>query len=121
MGADTIIAICATIIAVASLAVSIYEGRATRRHNRLSVRPFLRLATTFRTGDTAGLLLTNAGLGPAVITKTLLWLDGTLIGEFNEVNVNKVRETRPSSPPTTAATCCGSTAMSPTGTPSSSN
>jgi hypothetical protein len=43
MDASTVVAICATVIAVASLAVSVYQARATRRHNQLSVRPLLEL------------------------------------------------------------------------------
>jgi hypothetical protein len=91
MDAGTVVAICATIIAVVSLAVSVYEGRATRRHYRLSVRPLLQLAVSFHTSRTAGLRLVNVGLGPAVITKTVLSVGGELLGEFNESNVNKLR------------------------------
>jgi hypothetical protein len=90
--ASTIVAICATAIAVASLAVSVYEARASRRHNRLSVRPLLELRASFRRGQTAGLQLVNAGLGPAVITRTVLRLDGAPLGPFDEATVNRVRE-----------------------------
>ncbi|MBO3744820.1 hypothetical protein J5X84_01980 [Streptosporangiaceae bacterium NEAU-GS5] len=92
MSADTVVAICATAIAVASLTVSVIEGRASRRHNRLSVRPLLQLTTRFHPGDSAGLLLTNSGLGPAIIVKTALWLDGKHVGEYNQANVDKVRD-----------------------------
>jgi hypothetical protein len=91
MDAGTVVAICATIISVVSLAVSVYEGRATRRHYHLSVRPLLQLAVSFHTSRTAGLRLVNVGLGPAVITKTVLSVGGELLGEFNESNVNKLR------------------------------
>jgi hypothetical protein len=43
MNASTVVAVCATVIAVVSLVVSVYEVAATRRHNRLSVRPLLEL------------------------------------------------------------------------------
>jgi hypothetical protein len=43
MNASIVVAICATVIAVLSLAVSVYEARATRRHDRISVRPHLAL------------------------------------------------------------------------------
>ena len=39
--ASVIFSICATVIAIASLAVAVYQARATRRHNRQSVRPIL--------------------------------------------------------------------------------
>lgn len=50
MDASVIVAICATVIAVVSLAVSVYEARATRRHNRISVRPFLELRVNLSQG-----------------------------------------------------------------------
>jgi hypothetical protein len=36
MNANTVVAVCATVIAVASLAVSVYEARAARAQNRRS-------------------------------------------------------------------------------------
>ena len=55
MDANTVIAVCGVVIAVASLGVSAYVARATRQHNRLSVRPLLGLTTIFPVGGTAGL------------------------------------------------------------------
>lgn len=43
MDASTVVAICATVIAVGSLVVSVSEPRATRQHYRLTVRPLLEL------------------------------------------------------------------------------
>ncbi|HEX6356662.1 hypothetical protein [Actinophytocola sp.] len=53
----------------------------------------LQLRAGFHPGATAGLLLVNAGLGPAVLTGTVLTFDGMRLGAFNETNVNTVRET----------------------------
>jgi hypothetical protein len=92
LDASTVVAICATVIAVASLAVSVLEARAVRIHNRHSVRPILELRTSFQPGRTAGLRLTNFGLGPAAITATSLTFDGELLGDFDESNVNTVRD-----------------------------
>jgi hypothetical protein len=91
MNASIVVAICATVIAVLSLAVSVYEARATRQHDRISVRPFLELRASLRQGSTAGLQLINAGLGPAAITKTVLTLDGKPLGEFSEASVSILR------------------------------
>jgi hypothetical protein len=66
-------------------------GPATRQHNRISVRPFLELRVGVSQGRTAGLQLINAGLGPAVITGTVLMLDGQPLGEFSEASVNVLR------------------------------
>jgi hypothetical protein len=91
VNASIVVAICATVIAVVSLAVSVYEARATRRHNRISVRPFLELRVGLSQGRMAGIQLINAGLGPAAITRTVLTLDGEPLGEFSEANVNALR------------------------------
>ncbi|HEY6278376.1 MAG TPA: hypothetical protein VIX86_18825 [Streptosporangiaceae bacterium] len=91
MTASTVIAVCAVVIAGASLVVSVYEARAMRKHNRYSVRPLLELSMSFKAGDTAGLILGNYGLGPAAVTTSSLSFDGKLLGEFNESGVNEVR------------------------------
>jgi hypothetical protein len=91
VNASIVVAICATVIAVLSLAVSIYEARAARRHNRISVRPFLALGVSLPVGGTAGLRLSNSGLGPAAITRTILTLDGESLGEYSEDSVNDLR------------------------------
>ena len=92
MEASVIFSICATVIAIASLAVAVYQARATRRHNRQSVRPILELRTNFSVGQIAGLQLLNVGIGPAAVMKTRLKLDGVHIGEFDESGANRVRK-----------------------------
>jgi hypothetical protein len=90
--ANTVIAICGVVIAVVSLAVSAYVAWSTRKHNRLSVRPLLGLTTTFSVGFTAGLRLSNSGLGPARITSSRLTFKGKLLGEFSRTYVDDLRE-----------------------------
>jgi hypothetical protein len=89
--ANTVIAICGVFIAVASLGLSAYVAWATRNHNRLSVQPLLGLTATFPVGATAGLHLTNSGLGPAKIISSQLTFDGKQFGEFNKPNVDEFR------------------------------
>jgi hypothetical protein len=89
--ANTVIAICGVVIAVASLGLSAHVARTTRRHNRLSVRPLLGLTATFPAGSTAGLCLTNSGLGPARIISSQLTFDGHQFGEFNKPHVDDFR------------------------------
>ncbi len=91
MDANTVIAICSVVIAVASLGVSAYVARATRKHNRLSVQPHLGLATAFPVGGTAGLLLGNSGLGPARIISSQLTYKGEQFGEFDKPHVDEFR------------------------------
>ncbi|MEU4212294.1 hypothetical protein AB0F13_20230 [Streptomyces sp. NPDC026206] len=92
MDAETVVAICAVVIAVASLVVSVYEARAMRQHNRNSVRPILQLHRGFPPGGRAGLRLINSGLGPAVVVGTTLTVDGEAIGSWNEPDVDSLRE-----------------------------
>jgi hypothetical protein len=92
VNANTIVAVCAVVIAAAALVVSVSEARATRKHNRYSVVPKLKLTTAFPVGKKAGLILSNSGLGPADVTASSLALDGEELGAFDERTVNKVRD-----------------------------
>jgi hypothetical protein len=91
MNASTVIAVCAVVIAGASLGVSVYEARATRMHNRRSVQPVLSLWGTVSTGATSGVGLSNSGLGPAKITGSKLILDGVELGDLSKPTVDKLR------------------------------
>jgi hypothetical protein len=63
-----IIDAAAVVIAVTALGLAIFEGRATRQHNRLSVRPELNLQHHLGgSKGRIGLSLQNAGLGPGRI------------------------------------------------------
>ena len=67
----------AAIIALCALFVATYQVVATRRHNRLSVRPHIEV-TPNRTLDTLGrfaVTLRNNGLGPAIIESYEVTLD----------------------------------------------
>lgn len=92
MNAETVTAICAVVIAVASLVVSVYQTHAMRQHNRHSVRPVLQLHRGWPPGGRAGIRLINSGLGPAVIVGSTLTVDGEVIGTWNELSVNRLRE-----------------------------
>jgi hypothetical protein len=102
MNASTVIAVCAVVIAGASLGVSAYEARATRMHNRRSVQPILSLWGMISTGATSGVGLSNSGLGPAKITGSKLILDGVELGDLSKPTVDKLRG--PLSFPVAAAT-----------------
>jgi hypothetical protein len=92
MNASTVIAVCAAVIAGASLGVSVYEARAMRMHNRRSVQPRLVLWGRLSTGATSGVGLTNAGLGPAKITDSKLILDGKDLGDLSMSTVDELRD-----------------------------
>jgi hypothetical protein len=90
VNASTVIAVCATVIAGASLGISVYEARATRMHNRRSVQPLLGLWAKFGPGAISGLGLINSGLGPAKITDSKLVIDGVELGDFSRSTVYKL-------------------------------
>jgi hypothetical protein len=67
----------AIVIAVASLAITLYEARATREHDRMSVWP--RLAQ--EASDSGGRYdrsISNVGLGPAIIRSFEVRLDDSI-------------------------------------------
>jgi hypothetical protein len=69
------------LIALMAIALTIWEGAETRRHNRLSVQP--RLDAAIESGrDSAGeyvrMAIESTGLGPAVIRAFRVYLDGAL-------------------------------------------
>jgi len=80
MTAQTITAICAVVVAGASLFVSIWTSTATRRRHRLSVRPHLRLDYIPSLDQTAKVTLVNNGLGTAIIGAVTVCVDGVQLG-----------------------------------------
>ena len=91
MGTAEIIAGAATVIALLSLFVTIFEVRQSRFHSRASVRPVLQLSWT-SADPTVGLRLKNVGLGPAIIYETRCFVDGKLIGRFNRENAINIAD-----------------------------
>lgn len=77
---DTWTAIAATVIAVIALAVAVWQGFESRKHNRLSVKPAMAFLIQKAKGkEPVGLSLKNHGAGPAFIRKFTIWIDGKAI------------------------------------------
>lgn len=76
LATDNVIAVASTVIALAALAVAVWEGVATRRHNRLSVAPSVE-----HSPSRFGLTASNDGPGPALVTQCLLEIDGSSVEE----------------------------------------
>jgi hypothetical protein len=93
VSAEIVVAICAVVISIAALAVSVGQTWLTHDHNKKSVRPVLQFGNVYRQGQRAGLILKNVGLGPAKIVRSEVHLDGRLIGEYSQETVNRVRDT----------------------------
>ncbi|MCX5343964.1 hypothetical protein [Streptomyces atratus] len=66
------------------------------RHNKQSVRPLLQ-QRRIRDGvaHRAGIELINAGLGPAIVTRALVYLDGEHIGEWTKPTFERVLSQAP--------------------------
>jgi hypothetical protein len=79
MEAKDIIATCSAIIAMAALAVSISAGIQNRRHNRLSVRPRLRIDCFTYLKSPVRVALVNNGTGPAIIRSVSITVDGATV------------------------------------------
>ena len=76
MKPETIIAIASTVIAGAALVVAVWSGNQTRTHNELSVEPVVNIEFTNHPDEEySGLVITNVGLGPAIIISLSVSLD----------------------------------------------
>lgn len=78
------VSILALAIAVCALALTAYEGCATRRHNRLSVRPFLYTSFNYDK-EGSGWYLYNKGVGPAFIRWGEVRFDGKPVRDWAEL------------------------------------
>ena len=77
MTSEQITALAALVVALVSMATGVWQARATRIHNRLSVQP--RLVIRWHSGGSHGILgltVANEGLGPAVVTRSVFRFDG---------------------------------------------
>ncbi|WP_327315286.1 hypothetical protein [Streptomyces sp. NBC_01235] len=84
MQAETVIAVAATVVALGSLWVSYSQGKAARVHNRQSLRPILQIRRIRNDQEgMAGFQVVNAGLGPAVVTDSVVRWDGVVVGAWN--------------------------------------
>jgi hypothetical protein len=75
--ANLIVSAAATVIALAALGLSVYEAMLSRQHDRLSVRPLLDSELHVSSArERFCLVVINNGLGPAIIKKWQLLVDG---------------------------------------------
>lgn len=88
-----IISYSAMLTAFMALIVSIYEGYEIRKHNRLSVRPYLQNAVSRNGISNYSIGIKNGGLGPAIIDGFDIYARGKKVEFWNEamdeIKVNK--------------------------------
>lgn len=74
-----------SIVALLALFVAIWSITSSRKHNKLTVRPHLYESMREESVNLkCGFYLVNKGLGPALITSTIYYLDGIAV-EFREL------------------------------------
>jgi hypothetical protein len=82
--ANVFVSACAFFVSVLALGVAVDAGRATREHNRLSVRPHISLS--FNANDKgAGWVRTISGAGPAIINTFEVTVDGKPVQTWDTV------------------------------------
>lgn len=95
-----VVGIASTMIALCALIFTIWQGFLARKHNRLSVKPHLTPCTDDHI-ETKGLFryrVMNNGLGPALIERVVLKVDGNeMIGEGAELIKNALERLLPES------------------------
>jgi hypothetical protein len=82
-----VITLAGAVVAVAALGVSVMTGMQNRLHNRLSVRPNLRVDRLTYQTKPVQIALTNNGTGPAIIRDTIIKVDGKLVGNGGDAPV----------------------------------
>ncbi len=83
MKPETMTAIASTVIAGAALIVAFWSGHLTRKHNELSVEPMLKITfTNHPEEEYSGFVVSNVGLGPAIITSLSVSVDNQLMPDL---------------------------------------
>ncbi len=91
---DLIIAVSGLLIALAASVATIWQGVLTRKHNKLSVKPFLRIDRLITSGNDVKVAMINSGVGPAIFNSLKLKV-GSEIFDGNDATswdivINKV-------------------------------
>lgn len=89
MSTDTIIAMSAVIIALASLFISVWSTIETRKHNRLSVTPHLKIDYFHKPSEPIKVILSNNGIGTALINEFLVLLDGASLSNIEAAGLSE--------------------------------
>lgn len=84
LSTDTIIAVAATITSICALIVTLYQTKLTREQQLKSVWPYLMIAQ--QTDEAGGsVIVSNNGVGPAIIQRIELEYDGKIYGTMREL------------------------------------
>jgi hypothetical protein len=78
-----VITIVAVVASVGALVLGAYTAQLQRRHDSASVWPHLELTITY-TAQTAGMQVSNSGVGPAIVQSVAVYVDGRPIRSWPE-------------------------------------
>jgi hypothetical protein len=93
---DLVQALCAllaVLVGFLSIILTVITIHSNRKHNRLSVKPLLRIDRIISTGSDVAISLLNSGVGPAIIKSINIKVDGTILPQTQDiwdVALNKV-------------------------------
>jgi len=73
---ENVTAIATAVIALAALAVAVWQGIESRKHNRMMVVPRIRFDLLEKLQEPLRLFMLNAGTGPAIIQSFTFQCDG---------------------------------------------
>jgi hypothetical protein len=81
---ESIMALAAVVASVGALVLGAYTAMLQRRHDSAAVWPHLEFGITF-TPQTAGMQVSNSGVGPAIVQSVLVSVDGRPVRSWPDV------------------------------------
>ena len=91
---ERLLGISALIISVGAFVVSVWQGYETRLNNRNSVKPIAVFSLDFsHNANKQGIILTNKGVGPAIVKKYFIYYDGKKLSFLDDNDVIKSSRT----------------------------
>lgn len=76
---ELVFSICGILIALSASIATIWQGVLMRKHNRLSIKPLLRIDTFILADQPPTISIVNDGVGPAIIESIEIFFDGNEI------------------------------------------
>ena len=83
---DRNMAVSAVVVALASLAVALYEARTNREYQKVSVWPYVSQSNAFVPGEPYARNIANLGVGPALVKSFQVIVDGKPRRDWAEVS-----------------------------------
>ena len=82
---DRIMSVSAIVAAIAAVLVAAYEARINREYQRISVWPRIQQSNSFAGADTYQRIVSNVGVGPALIRSVQVNVDGVARRNWSDV------------------------------------